>query len=159
MAPRGWHCRSNIGADGTYEVAAYPRTAARPRGSHVRSPGDAVTLENGSACQGCIYGMVCSLLPSLPVVQANGGIYSCPAKPVREQAARLGRNVTYFYDPSGVAGQGDPSGGEDPAVGVLIATDYSNEAAAAQATCTLPKAESGVCEAIIAAALANQAAP
>lgn len=159
LGPRRWLCRSEIGADGTLLIALHPRGTPPPRGSHVRSPGDGVTLQNGSACQSCIYAMVCSLQPTAPVVRAYQSSFPCPAKPLSEQTARLSSNSTLFYDPRGVVGQGDPSGGADPALGVLISTDFGREAQAAQATCTLPAAEAALCQAIIQTILANQAAP
>ena len=59
-----------------------------------------------------------------------------------------GRQVG-FQDPAGVAGVGFPSGGQNPANGVVLYQPKPTEATAYQATCTLPAAQQDLCTAVL----------
>ena len=61
LAPRGWDCHVQVGADGTTGVDVYPpRMSPKPGGT-----GDEeVQAASGSACQGCTYSTVCALVPA-----------------------------------------------------------------------------------------------
>jgi hypothetical protein len=54
-----------------------------------------------------------------------------------------------FFDPIGVAGDGIPSGGLNPANGVMLYQPAPGKAAAYLATCTLPEAQHDVCTAVL----------
>jgi hypothetical protein len=52
------------------------------------------------------------------LASASGGL-PCPTKARLEKTARTSVNVVQFVDPPGVAGDGNPSGGQHPSYGVL----------------------------------------
>ena len=54
-----------------------------------------------------------------------------------------------FQDPAGVAGVGSPSGGQNPANGVVLYQPKPTEATAYLATCTLPAAQQDLCTAVL----------
>jgi hypothetical protein len=54
-----------------------------------------------------------------------------------------------FQDPAGVAGVGSPSGGQNPANGIVLYQPKPTEATAYQATCTLPAAQQDLCTAVL----------
>lgn len=59
---------------------------------------------------------------------------------------RVNPNLVFFSDPAGVAGDGSPSGGPDPASGIV---EVGNQGALIRATCTLPKAQHTVCTTVL----------
>src|SRR5262249_29781340 len=56
LAPKGWKCRVEVGADGGSHVTIHPP------GTPLTSP-VAVTVQGEPACQDCMYGLVCPLIP------------------------------------------------------------------------------------------------
>jgi len=63
-------------------------------------------------------------------------------------SATTADDTVSFEDPTGVAGDGVPSGGKNPADGVLHYT-YSSEGAASLITCTLPPRQHALCKAVV----------
>ncbi len=60
-----------------------------------------------------------------------------------------GRSEVGFEDPAGVAGDGIPSGGLNPANGVMLYLPAQGKASAYLATCTLPAARHDMCTAVL----------
>ena len=58
LAPRGWHCSVQVGADGSSSLAVYPGKKA-PARSGVSNAEEIVATTDG-ACQGCIADTVCA---------------------------------------------------------------------------------------------------
>ena len=64
-----------------------------------------------------------------------------------EVRPKNGGGSAMFQDPPGVAGSGWPSGGRDPAFGVVVTKGTVENGAVARSTCTLPVSEHGICAA------------
>jgi hypothetical protein len=136
LGPEHLDCRGLVAADGNEQLALWPRGSREP-GRHSRSA--ALTLSMVPACAGCRAQLGCPFLRALArrlKLPCRDGI------PRGELFARVNANLVRFEDPSGVAGTGWPSGGPDPARGVV------GEAAGGtvfKATCTLPASQEPVC--------------
>jgi hypothetical protein len=162
LAPRGWHCWVQTGVDASGKIAVFsPRVA-----SFLADPGayggqaiEAVVATWDLACQGCVYGDVCSLIPAA-VSQLGEGMPACKAKPAQEEeswirgtpasTAEPTDDAVAFEDPAGVAGVGLPSGGAYPANGVVLYRDGAGTGGQASTeTCTLPPAQKAECTAIL----------
>jgi len=141
LAPRGWRCRGQIGADGSGSLFVTPAGVAKPT-----QP--AVTVEYGDT-PGVSADLVCSLFAAarkqLPVAP-------CPVtKPAREAVVVLDTSTVAFQDPPGVHGDGLPSGGSDPANGVMMFTPSNthHDGYSLTETCTLPASSKAKCTAIL----------
>jgi hypothetical protein len=152
LGPRGWKCQVQVGADGSTGVNIYPAGSAPTSKT-------AITTLSAPACQGCVWTMVCSLIPGAKK-QVGDGQPACPGKrPKRElvkfesgnpNATGRVQDVVVFQDPAGVKGEGIPSGGPDPANGVLLYDWNSHDGGAASLeTCTLPKSQFDICGASV----------
>jgi hypothetical protein len=141
LAPRGWRCRGAVGADGSGSLFVTPTGASRPA-----QP--AVTLEYG-ATPGVSADLACSLFPAARRQLAIG---SCPLDhPARELVGALDATTVTFEDPPGVHGAGLPSGGSDPANGVMTFTPSNRhvDGYSLTETCTLPASAMARCTAIL----------
>lgn len=118
LAPRGWRCRGQIGADGSGSLFVTPAGASSPT-----QP--AVTLEYADT-PGVSASEACSLFAA---ARKQLPITPCPVRrPAREGVVVLSRTEVAFEDPPGVHGDGLPSGGSDPANGVMFFTPSSTTA-------------------------------
>jgi hypothetical protein len=141
LAPRGWRCRGQIGADGSGSLFVTPAGAGSPT-----QP--AVTVEYGDT-PGVSASEACSLFAA---ARRQLALPSCPVRaPARERVVVLSRSEVAFEDPPGVHGDGLPSGGSDPANGVMFFTPSSTtaEGYSLTETCTLPAAAHARCTAIL----------
>jgi len=146
LAPRGWHCHAVVGADGSASIvvaAGSTTPVAQPALSafFADTPGTSADL----ACS--LFAAAASQLPT--------GV-SCPQrKPRRESTSAGGPDTLDFTDPPHVRGEGTPSGGSDPAHGVMtfVPTSDGLNGFAFVATCTLPAHEHARCATILADAL------
>ena len=73
----------------------------------------------------------------------------CRAASRAEISTTTGSSEVGFEDPAGVAGDGLPSGGQEPANGVMLYMPKQGEPAASLATCTLPAPQHDVCTAVL----------
>jgi len=148
LAPRGWRCMAQFGADGSGGVQVYPPAQAPPSGaSSFPTLREAVLGLQTSVCVGCTEGQACPLFTQAASAYHRDFMASCPlTRPAREAVHRLGANEVGFTDPPGVRGDGLPSGGRYTAYGVMT---YSPKARRGSwlATCTLPPADRAVCAA------------
>jgi hypothetical protein len=147
LGPRGWKCEVQVGADGSAGVWIYPpgRSAASKL---------AVSVQYVPACQGCMYALVCPLVPG-SAKQVGESYGACPSRrPRREHIVWVTgsanakgpvKDVVSFMDPAGVKGDGVPSGGHQPANGVLLYDWNKHIDAAALATCALPPKSHAIC--------------
>jgi hypothetical protein len=140
LAPRGWHCTGIAAATGALDLDVLPPSVAEKPG--LSDPhADAITARIPSPDTGEIGGQVCPFFPrATPAPDSR-----CRSIPAGETIARLSATAVAFQDPPHVVGNGDPSGGSDPANGVAL----YKESRAAQATCTLPQAEHATCTTIL----------
>ena len=152
VAPSGWSCRAVDAADGSASIIASPMArsipASGPTGWKL-SHGDptlAVTAQETSACFGCTMDLACALFPAAgQELQTTYG-YTCHARPRAELVYAISGSQMGFEDPPDVAGTATPSGGADPADGVM--TYYGPNAGGSWTeTCTLPPADHALCTA------------
>jgi hypothetical protein len=162
LGPRGWTCKVLVGADGSTVVTVAPPGSPLPTFSQASTPRltDAITAQSGSACQSCVYGIACAFVPHADTQLGYPGMPCGAPKPAREQVTWLNgspnstapvrSDAIAFEDPPGVAGNGSPSGGADPANG-LVLYDYTGlgHGSASTETCTLPASEHAVCTAVL----------
>jgi hypothetical protein len=139
VGPRGWVCSALYGADGSGGVAVYPSGESIPSdwGAGWRLPESsgvqAIIGSETSACMGCQVGQACPLFSSAAQDFQSYFGRACPKT-----------GLVAFNDPPGVAGDGIPSGGQNPANGAM--TYYSaDQNGSWLETSTLPAAEKDLC--------------
>jgi hypothetical protein len=138
IAPAGLQCSGIIAADGGSEIVVWPKGTAKP-GRHAHSEG--LTLLLDPACASCRAVDACPFFPSLA---AKLSFPCSPADvPRGEHTYTLAADTTLFEDPPDVPGDGWPSGGSDPANGIvgLVGSPPS----VYRSTCTLPQSLHSVC--------------
>ena len=166
MAPAGWSCSALEAVDGGITLSVFPSSEAADFASRSTSPGPfaaskdvAVIAYFTGACQGCVFDASCPLIPY--VGSQTGQDSPCPAaapagevikwlngSPTDSGAGSV-QDLVSFVDPPGVAGDGVPSGGTNPASGLLSYSTASGEPNASLITCTLPSAQKEQCAAIL----------
>lgn len=153
VAPEGWRCRADYGADGSGGVVAYPAGETVPSnwgaGWHLAAGAgtEAVVGTETSACTSCTTGQACPLFTAAARAFRSQLGRPCPGtRPPSETVSRAGSGVVIFRDPPGVAGDGLPSGGADPANGVMTYHSPSGAGSWLE-TCTLPAADTQLCTA------------
>jgi hypothetical protein len=153
IAPKGWNCKAIDATDGGVGVGITP-PGATPRdswgvGGTVTQPStDGVFAQSDGACQGCIYGDVCSIVPTaaadFPDYASTPGF--CHAAPAGEQVVVLDSNPPWYQidDPAGVLGP-------DAAHSLLryIPKTATTDATESRVTCILPASEAAVCDALL----------
>ena len=139
IGPAGMRCSGVVAADGGSLVRAWPRGHAAPA-HHARYDGETLWID--PACAGCKAADACPFFPSL--AKAMG--FPCTSGvPAGERVYRLNSHATLFEDPPGVAGSGWPSGGPDPANGVVGIQGSLTSGLVYRSTCTLPSSHHSVC--------------
>ncbi|HLI57430.1 MAG TPA: hypothetical protein VKY26_10430 [Actinomycetota bacterium] len=154
VGPRGWQCEASIGADGTgVLVVVPPQESLNPEPTgFLPDQREGIGATETSACAGCRYALVCPVLID-PGDQATYG--PCAnSRPPAETVSRLSASSASFEDPPNVAGDGSPSGGPNPANGVVLLQSTAAGSAPEDQTgfgetCTLPAAEHSICTAIL----------
>jgi hypothetical protein len=155
VAPKGWRCTASYGADGSGGVVVYPHGVTVPPNwaagwrLTAASAVSAVLGVETSACYSCALGQACRLFPAAAsTLQSFLGHNGCQARPAAETVSQIGAGIMGFADPPGTSGDGLPSGGADPANGVL--TYYPRAADGSWLeTCTLPGTDTAECTAIL----------
>lgn len=134
IGPADWKCSSTVYVDGGVRIGL------SPSGSDPFDEGanTGITYNEVSSCQGCIAAEICAILPNAPVVlqYAGYGTGCDRKKPLQETLTPIGDLSVMFNDPPGITGQGYPSGGELPSLGMLT---YSTDRGVQQVTCTVPQ--------------------
>jgi hypothetical protein len=149
VAPSGWACDALIAADGSSDVAVFPRGERLPDGPLPRTSAvQAVYGTQTSACVGCTLFQACPLFADASRTLRSDGFGPCPARPAAEEVTPLGAGLAGFADPPGVSGAGHPSGGRYPARGVMTYHPHAQDGSWAE-TCTLPASDTTECEAIL----------
>jgi len=141
LAPSGMRCSGLLAANGGTSIAVWRRGERQP-GQHSRE--DGLTLDVEPGCVGCMAAAACPFFPAF----ARGLGFPCASGlPAGEHATRLRSNIELFKDPPGVTGSGFPSGGADPANGLVGLIGGRSGPAVYRATCTLPSTETADCTA------------
>jgi hypothetical protein len=146
LAPRGWNCHAIVGADGSASM-----TVAAGSTSDIKQP--AVTT-NFADTYGTAASLACSLFATAARQLPTG--VRCPVHvPRRERTATESTHLVDFTDPPHVHGDGRPSGGKDPARGLMVFVPSSSDfdGYAFTATCSLPAREAAICRTVLGDAL------
>jgi serine/threonine protein kinase len=199
LAPSGWSCAAQVGADGSASLVAVPPAEASVLGHGPHrsiDPGqestlaEAITLSDTGGCVGCASTLACGLFgqatstptsaPTPPQASddAGGDAADGPGKshghgagkstgpgavtttappapacntspPAQEEVTMLSGSVAAFEDPAGVRGTGVPSGGANPANGILTYASGAATPASYLSTCTLPEHDHSLCTAVL----------
>jgi len=157
IGPMDWACRGLYGADGSGGLLVSPMGEPVPSdpdaGWHLAaSSADEAIVgyeTGGSAVQGA--GLACPLFPSAAAVTRQDLGRGCAeTSPAQETHDALTSSEVAFEDPADVAGSGIPSGGSNPANGVMLYSPPKPAAASAYVvTCTLPAERHDVCTAVV----------
>ena len=139
IGPAGMRCSGAVGADGNGSITVWP--IGRPAPTQ-HAHGDGLTLFLDPACASCRAAEACPFLPKLAA--SVGFPCSTTSIPKGEGVYHLNADATDFEDPPGVPGDGWPSGGPDPANG-LVGVNVGQGSAVYRATCTLPASEHRIC--------------
>jgi hypothetical protein len=151
LAPTGWNCAAGIGADGTSSIDISPPGQAPISGESLSgNPLQVITASQTSACVGCREYLACPLFVSAAKDYQRAFQHTCPTtKPPAETETRITGHVVEFSDPPGVAGDGSPSGGVNPALGAMTYFDDVRSDGSWTETCVLPPKDTLMCKAII----------
>jgi hypothetical protein len=143
LGPAGMRCSGILAADGGSQVLVWPQAQRRP-GPHSHGAGIVLTID--PACASCRAEDACPFLRAL----ARGLGFPCTSGvPAGERVDRLSSSLVLFEDPPGVSGSGSPSGGADPANGVVGTTGTARNRSVYRSTCTLPSSEHSLCTTIL----------
>lgn len=139
IAPAGLQCSGFLAVDGGTNLLVWPRGIAKPT---LHSHSQALTLTVDPACASCRAADACPFFPKF----AASLSFPCSTDrpPEGERVYGLGADATTFEDPPGVAGDGWPSSGPDPANGI-VGVNPSEDSSIYRATCTLPQSEHWIC--------------
>jgi hypothetical protein len=153
----GWTCNGTFGADGSGTLALTPVGTSLPANTgtswHLAasSPIQAIipTESGGSTVQGAA--LACPLFSAAQAATQQDLGKGCSADSPAERVVRNSNSSVEvaFQDPPGVAGVGFPSGGQNPANGVMLYLPKPSESTAYLATCTLPAAQQDLCTAVL----------
>jgi hypothetical protein len=151
LAPRGWQCEVQVGADGTTGVDIYPPgTSPTPSGAGHPE----VQAASDSACQGCVYSSVCTFVPGAGQ-QLGFSMLPCAPRSKGELVTWLSGSPKDNRSPvHDVIAFEEP--GHDPTHGVVL-YDYlsSRGGEASEETCALPAGQHALCTAILNAFVAH----
>jgi hypothetical protein len=140
LAPAGWRCKSLVSVDGGASITVKPATRARGRSSA------GVTVDEVSACQGCMAELVCPYFPHAE--QQLGYSMPCPGRRPAEYVARhVGRNVVSFTS----------ARGPNMMLGLVVFLPPADRRSdsASEISCQLPAAKRALCEAVVNTYLAD----
>jgi hypothetical protein len=149
LAPKGWSCSASYGADGSGGVTVMPPGETLPAaGLASDSSDEAVTGSEtgGSPVQAAA--QACSFFPAAAAATETDLEKGCSPRPASEIVDPISASVVDFEDPPGIKGTGVPSGGQNPANGVMT---YSPDVEPGFyiETCTLPKDAHDTCTAAL----------
>lgn len=139
IGPQGMRCSGIVAADGGSGVIAWPQGQRSP-GPHSHTAGLKLSLE--PACASCRAEDAC---PFFTALARDLGFPCASGVPPGEHVYRLRSNIILFEDPPRVAGSGWPSGGPDPANGLVGYTGSPENGLVYRSTCTLPASDHSIC--------------
>lgn len=149
IAPTGWHCEASLGADGDALLSVAPPHKPVIFAGGTRRSAEGVSVEALGPCYGCVLAAACPFFAQARAAakqsyHAAPGSALCPIAPGGEHRVRLSSSTVDFEDPPYVLGDGSPSGGPNPANGVVRFALHPDPATTV-ATCTLPQSEHWIC--------------
>jgi len=158
IGPATWTCHGLYGADGSGGLLISPAGESVPSdpdpGWHLSTSSSDEAIvgyeTGGSPVQGAA--LACPLFPAAAMATKQDLGQGCAmTRPSQESVTPSGtaESDVGFFDPIGVAGDGIPSGGLNPANGVMLYQPAPGKATAYLATCTLPEAQHDVCTAVL----------
>jgi len=139
VGPAGMRCSGIVATDGGSQLVLWPQGEPKP-GEHSRGAGLTLTLD--PACAGCQADDAC---PFFTAFARKLGFPCRTAVPAGEHVDDVSSSLVLFEDPPGVAGSGWPSGGSDPANGVVGIHTSGGNSAVYRSTCTLPASQKAAC--------------
>ena len=152
LGPIGWACSATIGADGSERIDVHPpgQTGSTSEPFH-NSSVEAIMGNRTGGCEGCAVTQASPLFraaASQCESQFAGDAQECHAQPTGESTESIEPGVVGFLDPPGVTGDGNPSGGQYPANGVMT-FQTSRYTESFLDTCTLPASRQALCTAAL----------
>jgi hypothetical protein len=153
LGPKDWRCTATVGPDGTARMAITPPAAPLPTAPATAPPdAQAVTAVQATTCVDCLVRMTCAFFPEA----ARLGSGACASTiPPGEGVRRSMPRAVVFEDAPGTAGSGEPSGGTQRAVGLIVfdpgaaAGGSRFGPSALKITCALPASMAAVCDEIV----------
>jgi hypothetical protein len=147
VAPAGWNCKAIEATDGGQAIGVTP-PGATPRdswgvgGKVTQPPTDGVFAELEPACQGCVAGEICGIVPTAVADFPELASTPCP-QPADQTVTPFGHDRYRIDDPPGALGP-------DAAHSILRYTPRSahTDASAMRITCILPASQQTVCTAL-----------
>ena len=156
IGPTNWTCHALYGADGSGGLLISPVDESVPSdpdaGWHLSTSSSDQAIvgyeTGGSPVQGAA--LACALFPAAATATREDIGRGCAVRrPSQETLARIASSEVAFEDPADVAGDGIPSGGQNPSNGVMLYSGAHGEASAYLATCTLPDGQHDVCTSVL----------
>ncbi len=147
VAPSGWVCKANYGADGSGGVSVYPAGQTLSASPLAPDSTEAAIVGNqAGGCAGCAVAQACPLFATAAAdYQTQFGGHACPTKrSSAELVTRISASAVGFADPPGTSGSANPSGGQNTAHGVMTYHGAPNSSSWLD-TCTLPATEKAIC--------------
>lgn len=139
LAPAGWTCEAQIGADGSTSIRVWP-----PGGGAAQ-----VTSETNGGCYGCGLVIACSTFAVASEQYAVDFGLCDPQRPSDEAVTAETAELIAFADPPAVAGTGIGSGGAYAASGLVWFSSDGDMIRASRTTCTLAPADTVLCAPIL----------
>jgi len=153
VAPSRWRCSASIAADGSSSVHVSPPETVNDS-SGVLSAGSTlqdVSAAQTSACVGCRESLACPLFISAANDYRRAFGHAClTTPPSAEVVTKSTSHLVEFTDPPGVNGDARPSGGANPAMGVMTYFDDVKSDGSWTETCVLPASQTSTCRVIVA---------
>jgi hypothetical protein len=149
LAPAGWSCSAFYGADGSGRITVEPSGEPLPASGQVPSASDqaiSATETGGSPVQAAAAG--CAFFPAAAAANESDLDQGCSPRPKSEMVDPISSTVVGFEDAPGIKGSGEPSGGPDPANGVMTYSPTVGPGFYLD-TCTLPQDEHATCTAVL----------
>ena len=156
LGPKGWTCQAAYGADGSGGLLLSPAGESVPSdpdgGWHLPASSTAQAIVGYEVGASTVQAsaLACPLFSAAAAAYKQNFGHACKPHPTAESVAPLGSTQAAFEDPAGVAGEGMPSGGMNPAYGVMLyLPSWPGRSAGYLATCTLPADQQDVCTYVI----------
>jgi hypothetical protein len=147
LAPKGWTCNALFGADGSGDMTILPGGETLPTGGLApHSPDQAITAGETGGSPVLAALQACSFFPAAAEATETYLEKGCSSRPSSESLDQISTSAVAFEDPAGTVGTGSPSGGENPANGVVTYSAGKGRGSYI-ATCTLPQDEHDMCTA------------
>jgi hypothetical protein len=156
IGPQGWTCHAAYGADGSGGLLLAPASESVPSdpdvGWHLKASSTAQAIVGYEVGVSTVQAstLVCPLFSAAAADYKKTFGHACPPHPKAESVMDTASSEAAFEDPAGVAGDGMPSGGANPANGIMLyLPSYPGRSAGYSATCTLPADQHDVCTAVL----------